>query len=114
MIDSYLALLQYLAEHPIQSFFIALVQFAVLMTISNKINNRALYTLFALWFVPQDVIVNMVLFRILGLEAPREWTVTSRLKRWKRLSPYSRLDKWRYRIGHGLCKTLNRFDPGHC
>lgn len=111
---NYIDLLTYLATHPIESFLITLVQFIVVMKIHHKAHNKYLHYVLAAWFIPQDFVVNVVLFTIIGLELPREWLVTARLKRWKKSTGTSLLDAWRYAAGVKLCDILNRYDAGHC
>jgi len=111
---NYLDLLQYLATHPIQSFFIGLAQFIIIMKIHHTVHNKWLHYALAIWFLPQDAVVNAVLFTIIGVELPEEWTVTTRLKRWKTLGGTARLDQWRSYVGWKLCRILSKFDMGHC
>jgi hypothetical protein len=111
---SYLDLLGFLATHPIESFFVLLIQFIIVMKIHHKAHNQYLHYVLSAWFIPQDFIVNMVLFTIVGLELPKEWLVTHRLSRWKKVNDLSRLGRWRCGVGEKLCQLLNRFDTGHC
>lgn len=111
---SYIDLLTYLATHPIESFVIGLVQFTALALVANRINNRAVWIVFSIWFIPQDVIINLVLMTLLGLgELPQEWTVTQRLKRWARLKPRNWREKWRQKVALTIGPLLNIGDPGH-
>lgn len=111
---NYLEILEYLATHPIQSFFIVLAQFIVIMKIHHKVHNKYLHYVLAAWFIPQDVVVNLVLFTIIGAEPPREWLVTDRLKRWKKLDTDTSLNRLRSYVGWNLCAILHKFDAGHC
>ena len=110
----YLELLHYLATHPIESFFIVLAQFFAVMWIHNKFHNKWLHGVLALWFIPQDAICNIFLFSIIGMELPREWLVTTRLKRWKQLRSTTFLDYWHHAVAHKVCAILNKADLGHC
>ena len=110
----YFDLMGYLALHPVQSFFILLIEFILIMKIHHKNHNKYLHILLTLWFIPQDVIVNAVLFTIVGFEIPQEWTVTARLKRWKQAEDRNALQHWRFSVGWRLCDLLSRFDAGHC
>ena len=110
---NYLDLLEYLATHPIQSFFIGLVQFIILMKLHHKVHNIYLHIALALWFLPQDFVINVVLFTLIGVEWPRETTVTARLKRWKKAAPEGMLGKWRFKVGWTLCTRRNREVAGH-
>ena len=57
-----------------------------------------------------DVLVNVVIGTVLGLELPREWLFTARLKRWR----YEE-EGWRETVAIWLCeKGLNPIDPLHC
>ncbi len=114
---NYLDLLMYLASHPIQAFFIVLAQFIVIMKIHHKYHNPWIHYPMALWFIPQDVVLNLVFVSILGLEFPKfpnEWLTTTRLKRWKKIIPNKPLDKWRLILGWWFCNLLNKYDVGHC
>ena len=111
---NYLDILEYLATHPIQSLFIVLAQFIVIMKIHHKVHSKYLHYALGAWFIPQDVIVNLILFSIIGFELPREWLVTDRLKRWKKLDTDTSLNRLRSTVGWKLCEVLNRFDMGHC
>jgi len=112
---SYLDLLQWLAQNPIKSILVGIVQFAIIMKIHHSAHNKVLHFLLALWFIPQDAVVNVVACSIIGLELPQEWLVTTRMKRWKKLDPTkSRIKNWRYNFATQMCKGLNRYDMGHC
>ena len=57
-----------------------------------------------------DVLVNLIIGSLLGLERPREWLFTARLKRWKASG-----NAWQRRVAHWLCEGgLNPIDPNHC
>ena len=111
---NYFDILTYLAAHPVQSFFIVLAQFIIVMKIHHKTHNEYLHYVLAAWFVPQDIVVNWVLFSIIGMELPKEWVVTDRLKRWKKSQSDKSIDRHRSRIAWKLCEILNRYDAGHC
>lgn len=72
----------------------------------------------ALAFVPVlaswmlDVLCNVVIASALGLEWPREITLTKRLKRWKAMATIS---PRRARVARWTCANIiNAFDEGHC
>jgi len=116
---NYLDILQWLAQNPIKSIVVAFVQFAIIMKIHHSAHNKVLHVLLSLWFIPQDVVVNVVAASIIGLELPEEWLVTTRMKRWKKLDPENRAGKsrikdWRYYFATQMCKALSRYDMGHC
>ena len=110
----YIDILQWLAMHPAMSALALFVQFAVLMTIRHRIRNQYLFYAMGAWFLPQDAVVNAVLMTMVGLELPREWTVTARLKRWKKLNDLSMLGRWRHKVAHYMCRQINRYHRGHC
>jgi len=57
-----------------------------------------------------DVLVNVVIGTLLGMELPKEWLFTARLKRWR----YQE-EGWRETLAVWLCeKGLNPIDPYHC
>lgn len=108
-------LLWFFVEHPIISFILLFVEFVVIMKIHYKAHNKYLHAVMAVFFVPQDVVANVVFTSIVGLELPQEWLVTSRMKRWKKLNPtQSRLYSWRFNFATKLCEQLNKHDAGHC
>lgn len=100
------------------SLLILFVQFVVIMKIHHKAHNKLLHTLLSIWFIPQDIVVNMAFCTIVGLELPEEWLVTARMKRWKKLDPTgnakSGIKRWRHRFATKLCNMLNKYDAGHC
>ena len=93
---NYLDLLTWLAMHPFLSALALFVQFAVMMTIHHRAHNKYLHYAMAIWFLPQDFVVNAVLMTIIGMELPQEWTVTARLQRWKKLNDLTILGRWRH------------------
>ncbi len=71
----------------------------------------------ALLFLAGDVAVNLVVMTPLMFDAPREWTVTSRMKRYKEIKRRVGLNRYRYWVAENLCLILNVFDKskdGHC
>ena len=111
---NYLDLLGWLASHPFLSIIVLFVQYVFVMIIHHKAHNKYLHYVLGAWFIPQDIIVNFVLFTIIGMELPKEYLVTTRLARWKKITGYSRIDCWRHDVGWKLCDILNRWDEGHC
>lgn len=108
-------LLFWLASHPVLSFFVVLLQFFIVMKIHHKAHNKILHYIMAAWFIPQDVVVNLVAISIIGLELPQEWLVTTRMKRWKKLNGQVKpIEKWRWLFSVKLCDILNKADAGHC
>jgi len=110
----YLDLLAWLAENPILSAIFLLVQYIVIMLLRDKTRNKLLMTAATLWFIPQDVVVNIVFMSIIGMELPQEWLVTDRLKRWKKITGLGRMNHLRHEFGWRVCNMLNRWDEGHC
>jgi hypothetical protein len=110
----YIELLEFLALNPVLSFFILGAQFIVVMKIHHKAHNKYLHKALGLWFLPQNAVVNAVLFTIVGMELPKEWTVTARMKRWKELPEGSWRNTWRILVATKLCDALNWADAGHC
>lgn len=74
------------------------------------------YVLGAPWLVLGaflDVMANLFIFPFIFLEPPREWLVTTRLRRHMDGEP----EGFRYRFARAICrKLLNAFDPSgkHC
>jgi len=115
LLTHYFDLLAWLAANTVKSLVVLLVQYIIIMKIHYKVHNVYYHAILSIWFLPQDFIVNTVLFSIIGLEYPREYTVTSRLKRWKKLQVNQPLGMWRYMVATKLCNILNMFDKdGHC
>jgi len=114
---TYIELLDYLLAHPVEAVGIVFIQFVVFMKIhqisENKSWHKAIHYPLALWFIPQDVIVNLVFMTALGKEIPQEWLVTTRVKRWINLRPDTLVNKWRIGLGTKIAWFLNAVDPGH-
>ena len=104
-----------MAENPLLSFLVLLAEFIIIFKIYHKVQNIWLHRVLAVFFIPQDVVVNLVAMSLIGLELPQEWLVTQRAHRWKRIeSPNSWRQAWRKQFATGLCDILNRYDAGHC
>lgn len=59
-----------------------------------------------------DVLCNVIIASVLGLEFPREITLTKRLKRWKAMASTS---PRRARVARWACANIiNAFDDDHC
>jgi hypothetical protein len=111
----YIELLEWLARNPALSFFVLFIQFVLIMKIHHKAHNKYLHILLGAWFLPQDFVVNLVLFSIIGGEIPQEATVTARMKRWKELNGSKKMiERWRCLVANYLCNILNKYDAGHC
>ena len=69
----------------------------------------------ALVFLFLDFLVNQTIMSVLCLDI-RGWTVTDRMKEYKRkLDPNrNRLSWYRFYMADSLCKILTVFDEGHC
>ena len=131
---SYFDLISYLWTHPVESFFIILAEFFVVMKlhyltkrIAHPYIHAVIHYPLALWFLPQDITVNLSLFSIVGREAPKifeyswlskdiarnEWTITSRLNRWNTqvvTDSNSLRQAW---IAQKLAPIINWIDPEH-
>jgi hypothetical protein len=107
-------ILTWLATHPVQAFFILLLQFIVFMKIHHKFHHPVLHSILGIIFTPQNMIVNATFISMVGLELPQEYTTTARMKRWKRLEGYTGIKKWRWTFATKLCDILNKYDVGHC
>ena len=64
----------------------------------------------------QDIFLNLTAFTLVTMDAPREWTITERMRRYKSENfGKSGVRRYRYWIADNLCKILNVFDKeGHC
>jgi hypothetical protein len=57
-----------------------------------------------------DLVLNIVVGTVAFSDLPREWLLTSRLKRYK-----MGRDGWRKSFAYWICEhLLNQFDEGHC
>jgi len=117
---NYTDLLVWIATNPFESFFLVLFEFFFVMKIhlvASRIKHEWLHNLIhyplAVWFIPQDFVVNVVLFTIIGVEWPEEYLVSARVKRWSKLKPDSLISWWRYGIGIGMKFILNSIDKDH-
>ena len=110
----YIDLLGWMASHPILSVIALLAQFFLVMKLHHSYHTKWLPRIPGLWFLPRDFVVNVVAMSVLGLDPPRELTVTARLQRWKMLPSDTMLDRWRIRIAWEACAIINKADIGHC
>ena len=96
-----------------------LIQYVALFKLYHKHKAEESYPWwsypFAAFFLLQDVVLNLTVMSAFMLEAPREWTITDRMKRYQRIDHLDRI-LWRYRshFAKNLCLILNVFDKGHC
>ena len=105
-------------EITLVSFIVLLIQYIVLMGLLVKYGEQGwLKPLFYI-FVVEDWVVNWLLSPIF-LELPAEFfeLVTGRMKRYRKLKPSTRIQKWRLAFANWLCRILNEHErPGriHC
>ena len=111
---NYMELLEWLAANPIQSIVVLFANYAICMTLYHKIQNEYFHALLAIWFIPQDVVVNIFAMSFIGMERPKEWLVTDRLQRWLRNTNSGLLWDWRFTFANKTCQLLHMFDAGHC
>ena len=104
----------FIIERPFTAFVILFISYALLFTCYHQSKLRWLAYLGAVPFLVYDFLINMFVFTMIGFELPREWLVTQRLQRWKRLEPNSVLKNWRSAVAWALCGIMNRFDEDHC
>ena len=109
----------WILANPVLSIGILMVEYAVIMTLSVQSKFRGIAKIATILFIPQDLVMNVVLFTVLFFDPPNEWLVTGRMKRYKSLYelPINRsgkLDEWRYYFAIQMCRYLNKFDEGHC
>ena len=72
-----------------------------------------MYWLQVILMVTIDVLMNFTIFTAVTLDPPREFFVTTRMKRYR---AQTKAD-WRQRLANGICvNLLNPFDPTkhHC
>jgi hypothetical protein len=113
--DMILNFWHWLVLHPYWAVPILMVEFAVSYWLYYKSGeNKLVKLILGIWFQPQNFIVNATAFTIIGLEPPRETAITKRMKRWKKLEPNSKRNRWRLKVAHWICDFTNKWDPGHC
>lgn len=66
-----------------------------------------------------DFYLNVILFTVLSLQLPKQWTVSKRLQTYHRLPapPTNWRERWRYALASWVCgNLLSPFDPSgeHC
>jgi len=91
--------------------------FAVLGTIRDKYSkDHPLFKILVIPFVLCDVAYNTTILTVLCLEPPKGLeTVTARFKRYVRMNPDNKLDRYRQRVALWFCVSLiEKIDPGHC
>ena len=115
LITQFWSLLVWMAVHPVESFFILVVEFTVMFKLYYKFNeNKWLRVIFGIIFVPQNFVFNTFAMTPWGLEIPQETATTKRMKRWLKLEPDSKINRHRIRTAKFLCKLMHYSDPGHC
>jgi hypothetical protein len=66
-------------------------------------------------FLALDAFINITVMTFLMLDTPKEWLLTARLKRYKKLKPKGWREWMHYKVANNICLILNIFDPkGHC
>jgi len=69
-------------------------------------------------FLVLDIAINIAVVSVLMLDLPEEWTVTTRMKRYKKIKDTTHVLKFvRYHFADNMCLILNVFDKskgGHC
>ncbi len=111
----FIDLFTWLVTNPLLSVVALAAQFIIVMRLHQKYHNKYLHAILGAWFIPQDMVVNVIAFTIIGLEFPKEFLVTARMKRWKKLNPNdSDLNVYRTHVANGICNLLNKYDMGHC
>lgn len=111
---NYFELLQWMYENPAQSVVALFAQYALCMVLYHRTENKFVRGALAVWFIPQDVVVNVSAMSIIGLESPQEFLVTQRLQRWVRNTKPGLLNDWRFTFANKTCQLLHMFDAGHC
>ena len=107
-------LLVWMVENPIRGFLLLFIEYALMFSMYHQKKLRWLAYAAAPFFVVQDAVVNIFVVTPLFLELPKEWLVTSRLKRWKKLPSDGRRNRFRIKFSWKMCALLNKYDPNHC
>jgi hypothetical protein len=116
-IQLYFELLQWITNpfNLIPALIFMVVIFGILHWVYYKTNeNKYLKIIFGTLYMPLNFAFNVTGLTIIGLELPRETACTKRLKRWKKLPPDSKLNRWRIKFAWAICDQLNKSDPRHC
>lgn len=106
--------IEWVINHPVQAFFILLVEYIVIMLLSQQKRSAKIAKAATPFFILQNCIFNLTVLTVLFLDAPRELLVTSRLKRWKATRRHGIMHRARVEFAFWLCDILNRYDEGHC
>ena len=115
VLNMYIDFLEWIARNPVPAFFLLLVEFFVMYWVYYKTNeNKIVRIILGLFFTPQNFVFNATAISILGLELPRETATTKRMKRWKKMKPDSKLNRWRIKVATALCNIVNKADKNHC
>jgi len=91
--------------------------FAVLGAVRDKYSkDHPLFKALMIPFALCDVAYNVSIMAILCLEPSKGLeTVTARFKRYVRMNPDNKLDRYRRRVALWFCVSLiEKIDPGHC
>lgn len=109
----------WILANPVLSIGILLIEYAVIMTMATQRKFDGLAKLATIVFIPQDLLMNVIVLTVIFADTPKEWLVTGRMKRYKAvynlpINRNGKLDNWRYYFASQMCRYLNKFDEGHC
>ena len=106
----------WMIANPHFSVPLLMFEYAASYVIYYKTGERKIIkTILALWFQPQNLVMNLTFMSVLCLDPAREFAITKRLQRYKKtLQPDTRINRWRLKVAYFFCDFANRWDPGHC
>jgi len=109
---------EYIVLITILSIPVMLVLFMIMAKIHYSMHNKILHFVLGTIFSVLNFLTNAWTISIVGLELPKwhkkEFPTTLRMKRWKKLDPDSKLNRWRIGFATKICKIVSKYDPGHC
>lgn len=116
----YFDLLAWIIEHPFLSIGVLLAEFFVMYRIYYSLDEPSWmrYTV-APFFSPQNAVFNIFCMTLIGLDPPREFTTTERLKRWNNGDAFDvpiigDAVWWWRRLLYRIISTIgNQADPEH-
>ena len=91
--------------------------YVALFTAANQRKFAKTAKVFMVPFGAFDAIVNITAMSIIMADLPKEWLVTHRLQRYKKLEAFRELSyrqKYQLFVARTACKLMNAIDPEHC
>jgi len=110
--------IEYIALITLVSIPFMLFLFMAIAKFHYSHHNKLMHIVLGTIFSVLNFLTNAWTISIVGLELPKwkdkEFPTTLRMKRWKKLEPDSKLNRWRLKFANWVCKIVSKYDPEHC